>query len=180
MRESNWVPKVLLAIAALVSVLVLMRGLRKSDPQYGAVETRGVELKRLPSAAEQRAIDAKLDQVSGLDLTPKVAIREADPLPPAPPPAPPPPAPQQPQPAYTPPPEPPAEPEKKPFNRPQLRPRGLPTERTSNASTSAFLENAPKAETRTDSASAPAAPASAPSGGPRVFRDTTGKAVLRD
>lgn len=182
MREAPpWIPKVLLAVAAILSVLVLLKGLKKTDASYEAVETRGIELKRLPSAREQRANIEEVEQVSSLDLTPKVAIREADPLPPAPPAPEPAPVVRAPDPQPEPPPQAPSEPERQPFVRPALRPRGLPTERTSNASTGAFLKAAPNAPTAPASApaSSPSEPAASPDG-PRVFRDTTGKATLRD
>jgi len=179
MRETAWVPKVLLALAAVISVAVLLKGLKKTDATYDAVETRGIELQRLPSAREQRAAVTPVDQVSSLDLTPKVALREADPQEPPPPEPPPPPARTVAQAPPAPPPPPP-EPEQRAFVKPALRPRGLPKERTTNASSGAFLpasKNAPSAP-----ASAPAAPPPAEQtpDGPRVFRDTTGKASYRD
>ena len=180
-RQSPWGPRILLAVAAIISILVLMRGLSKKTAYYDAVETRGVELNRLPSARDQLDVGQE-DQVSSLDLLPKVTLREADPQAPQPPAPPPPPPVQQPEPTPVVVLQPePAPPQKKEFYRPPLQRRGLPKERTSNASTGAFLQAAPEAAKQgtTSSGSSSGGDTAAPAR-PRTFRDRTGKSTIRN
>ncbi|PCI39056.1 MAG: hypothetical protein COB53_03865 [Elusimicrobia bacterium] len=172
----------MLGLAALISVLVLLRGLRSnSEETYDAVETRGIEFKDTRSAREQLAVDAQ-DQVSSIDLLPKVSLREADPLepePPVPAPAPPPAAPVD---------EPPLQAapvqvkkrEKKPFYRPELQRKSLPKSRSSNASTKAFLNTAPEVKSAGPSSGATSIGSGPSPNRPRTYRDQTGKATIRN
>ncbi len=182
-RPSPWALRIMLAAAAIVSVLVLMRGLTgDKSAEYDAVETRGVTLQRLPSASEQLDVDQE-EQVSSLDLLPKVSLREANPLPPDPPAAPAPPPVEKPVPEPTPEPyvqQSPVE-EKKPFYRPPLQRRGLPKSRTSNATSGAFVQSAPDAQPQADQGSGSSSGlGSGKTDRPRTFRDRTGRATIRN
>jgi len=181
MPKTDWIPTVLLVAALGVSVFILRWLLIPRASDHEAIDIRqGVDSVDT-THARPPGVPGADEQVSSLDMLPKVPVAMAPPSVPEEPEPEPAPAPAAPPETVTVVETPPAAPAKKTFYKPRLQRRSLPETRESATTTSAFVEAKDQVEEKEQqSQQAPSSQrTSSQPAQERVFRNTSGQTSVR-